>query len=138
VLLRRNTKIDLIARVPLFRSCSKKELGEIAGLADELDLEQGRTLISEGERGREFFVLVDGTVKVTKNGRKVRELGPGDWFGEIALISDVPRTATVVSTSPVRLLVVTDRAFQQLLQRTPSIAAKVLATLGERLGATSL
>ena len=131
--LKKNVKVDLIASVPLFAECSKAELSEIASIADELDLAEGATLIREDERGREFLIVVDGTVKVTKKGRKLNELGPGSWVGEIALIADVPRTATVVATSPVRLLVVTDRAFQQLIRKTPTIAAKVLQSLGERL-----
>ena len=131
--MRRDAKIDLIGKVPLFAGCSKKELGEIASLADELDLREGRTIIREGERGREFFVIVDGTVSVTRKGRKVASLAGGDFVGEIALISDVPRTATVVTTSPARVLVVTDRDFKGLVQRVPSIAVKVLAAVAERL-----
>ncbi|HEU0056210.1 MAG TPA: cyclic nucleotide-binding domain-containing protein [Gaiella sp.] len=131
--LRKNAKVELLQGVPLFSTCSKAELQRIASLADELDLAEGATLIREGERGREFLVVVDGTVRVTKNGKKVRELGSGDFIGEIALISDVPRTATVTATSPVRLLVVTDRAFRGLIEEMPSIATKVLQSLGERL-----
>ena len=131
--LRKNAKVDLLEAVPLFSSCSKAELQRIASLADELDLAEGATLIREGERGREFLVVVDGTVRVTKNGKKVRELGSGDFIGEIALVADVPRTATVTATSPVRLLVVTDRAFRGLLEQMPSIAKKVMQSRGERL-----
>src|SRR5512132_3094148 len=119
--LRKDTKVELLHAVPLFASCSKAELQRIASLADELDLGDGATLIREGERGREFLVVVDGTVTVTKRGKKIRDLGAGDFIGEIALISDVPRTATVTATSPVRLLVVTDRAFRGLIDEMPSI-----------------
>ena len=136
--LKKNAKVDLIAGVPLFAGCSKAELSEIASITDELDLPEGATLIREDERGREFLVVIDGTVKVTQKGRAVNELGPGSWVGEISLIADVPRTATVVATSPVRLLVITDRAFQQLIRKTPSIAAKVLQSVGERLHQSSL
>jgi CRP-like cAMP-binding protein len=138
VRLRKNAKVELLQGVPLFASCSKAELERIASLADELDLAEGATLIREGERGREFLVVVDGTVRVTKRGRTVRELGSGDFIGEIALISDVPRTATVTATSPVRLLVVTDRAFRGLIEEMPSIATKVLQSLGERLHADAV
>lgn len=131
--VRKNAKIDLLAKVPLFAGCSKADLQRIAEIADELDLGDGATLIREGERGREFLVIVDGTVKVTRKGRKLRDLSAGDFIGEIALVADVPRTATVTATSPVRLLVVTDRAFRGLLERTPSVATKVLQSLGERL-----
>ncbi len=131
--LHKDAKIDLLKNVPLFAGCSKTELQRIASLADELDLGDGATLIREGERGREFIVIAEGTVNVTRNGKQLRELGAGDFIGEIALVADVPRTATVTATSPVRLLVVTDRAFRGLLEQMPSIAKKVLQSLGERL-----
>ena len=131
--LHKDAKIDLLKNVPLFAGCSKTELQRIASLADELDLGDGTTLIREGERGREFIVIAEGTVNVTRNGKQLRELGAGDFIGEIALVADVPRTATVTATSPVRLLVVTDRAFRGLLEQMPSIAKKVLQSLGERL-----
>ena len=116
----------------------RPQLTEIAAIADELDLPKGATLIREGERGREFLIVIEGTARVTKDGRKLNDVGPGSFVGEIALIADVPRTATVTATAPVRLLVITDRAFQQLIRNTPSIAAKVLKALGERLQATAL
>jgi CRP-like cAMP-binding protein len=136
--LHKDAKMDLLKRVPLFAGCSKAELQRVASLADELDLAEGATLIREVERGREFIVVVDGTVRVTRKGKKVRDLGAGDFIGEIALVSDVPRTATVTATSPVRLLVVTDRAFRALIEQTPSIATKVLQSLGERLHADAV
>jgi CRP-like cAMP-binding protein len=138
VRLHKDAKIDLLKNVPLFAGCSKSELQRIASLADELDLADGATLIREGERGREFIVVASGTVRVTRNGKELRELGAGDFIGEIALVADVPRTATVTATSPVRLLVVTDRAFRGLLEQMPSIAKKVLQSLGERLHADAV
>lgn len=137
-MLRRNAKLELLSRVGLFQGCSKKELGQIATLADELDFGPDRPLIREGAPGREFFVLVDGTVKVVRRGRKIRDLGPGDWFGEIALIMESPRSATVVTTSPVRVLVVGQRAFRRLMRDTPSIQFKVLESLASRLAGESL
>ena len=136
--LHKDAKTDLLRNVPLFASCSKTELQRIASLADELDLADGATLIREGERGREFIVIAEGTVRVTRNGKQIRDLGAGDFIGEIALVADVPRTATVTATSPVRLLVVTDRAFRGLLEQMPSIAKKVLQSLGERLHADAV
>ena len=136
--LHKDAKIDLLKNVPLFAGCSKTELQRIASLADELDLGDGATLIREGERGREFIVIAEGTVRVTRNGKQLRDLGAGDFIGEIALVADVPRTATVTATSPVRLLVVTDRAFRGLLEQMPSIAKKVLQSLGERLHADAV
>ena len=136
--LHKDAKTDLLKNVPLFAGCSKSELQKIASLADELDLGEGATLIREGERGREFIVIAEGTVRVTRNGKQIRELGAGDFIGEIALVADVPRTATVTATSPVRLLVVTDRAFRGLLEQMPSLAKKVLQSLGERLHADAV
>jgi CRP/FNR family transcriptional regulator, cyclic AMP receptor protein len=134
-MLRRDAKVELLKRVPLFAGCSKKELGEIALLADEIDVDAGKVLTREGDSGREFFVLVDGAAEVRRKGRKVRTIGSGDFFGEIALVSDRPRTATVTSTAPARLLVVTDRDFGQLLRNMPSIQVKVLTALADRLAA---
>jgi CRP-like cAMP-binding protein len=131
--LAKNTKIDLLKRVPLFSGCSKSELGALAKTADELDLRDGTALTREGRPAREFFVLVDGTVTVTRKGKKIGDLGPGDWFGEIALLTDTPRTATVTATSPVLVLVVTDRAFRHVVKEMPSIALKVLDSVGDRL-----
>jgi len=128
-----NQKIDLIRRVPLFARCSKPELKEIAMLADEIDLRAGKELTRQGALGREFFVLLEGTADVKKDNRKVNTLGPGDFFGEIALVSREPRTATVISTSPVRALVITDRAFKALLKDVPSLSTKLLASLAARL-----
>jgi CRP-like cAMP-binding protein len=131
--LGRNAKIDLLKRVPLFAGCSKSELQKLAAVADEIDLRNGRELTREGRPGREFFVLIDGTVEVTQGSHKVGELAGGDWFGEIALLTNAPRTATVTATSPVRVLVITDRAFRQVVEVTPSIAVKILERVGERL-----
>jgi CRP/FNR family transcriptional regulator, cyclic AMP receptor protein len=133
VALRRDAKIELLKRVPLFNGCSKSELRELAKSADELDIREGTVLTREGRPGREFFVLIDGTARVTKAGKKITDLGAGDWFGEIALITNSPRTATVTATSPGDVLVITDRRFHSVVETMPSIALKVLATVGERL-----
>jgi CRP-like cAMP-binding protein len=134
-MLRRDAKIELLKRVPLFAECSKKELGEIALVADEIDVNKGKVLTREGDSAREFFVLVEGTADVRRKGRKVATMDSGDFFGEIALVSSRPRTATVTTTAPGRLLVVTDRAFAQLLQKMPSLQLKVLTALADRLAA---
>ncbi|MDP8911763.1 MAG: cyclic nucleotide-binding domain-containing protein [Actinomycetota bacterium] len=135
--LRKNAKVDLIKRVPLFAQCSRRELEEIAQIADELDFPEGKELTREGAPGREFFVLLEGTADVVQGSRKLRTVSGGDFFGEIALISKVPRTATVKTSSPVRALVVTDRAFRQLLERAPGIQLKVLQALAERVAPTT-
>jgi CRP/FNR family transcriptional regulator, cyclic AMP receptor protein len=134
-MLRRDAKIELLKAVPLFAGCSKKELGEIALAADEIDVEAGKVLTREGDSAREFFVIVEGAADVRRKGRKVATMDSGDFFGEIALVSSRPRTATVTATAPGRLLVVTDRAFQQLLQKMPSLQLKVLTALADRLAA---
>jgi CRP/FNR family cyclic AMP-dependent transcriptional regulator len=133
VRLGRNAKIELLKRVPLFAGCSKRELKELALNADEAYFREGTALTREGRPGREFIVLVDGTARVTREGHTLAELGAGDWFGEIALVKKVPRTATVTATTPVRVLVVTDREFRHVVEEMPSIALKVLASVGDRL-----
>jgi CRP/FNR family transcriptional regulator, cyclic AMP receptor protein len=131
--LRRDAKVELLKKVPLFADCSKAELRELAKSADELDLREGTVLTREGRPGREFFVLIDGTVKVTKDGKKVAELKGGDWLGEISLLTEKPRTATVTATSPVDVLVITDRRFRSVVETMPSIALKVLSRVSDRL-----
>ncbi len=132
--LRANAKLDLIKRIPLFEHCSKKDLQHIAGIADELDLRAGKVLIREGERGREFFVLVSGEAEVRRKGRKIATVGPGDFVGEMALLSKAPRNATVTALTPVDVLVITDRAFLDLMDKTPDLWHKVARALAERLG----
>lgn len=131
--LRRNAKVELLRGVPLFAGCSDRELGQISALGDELHQPVGTQLIVEGAKGREFFVLVHGTVEARRKGRRVCTFGSGDFFGEIALLTESPRTATVTVLTPVRLLVISGQSFRRLLADTPSIQGKVLAALAERL-----
>jgi CRP-like cAMP-binding protein len=136
--LRKDAKTELISLVPLFAHCSKRELAMVAGIADEIDLADGKELTREGAPAREFFVLVDGTADVLKKGKRINKLKSGDFFGEIALVHDSPRTATVKATSPVRALVVTERNFKRLLEESPEIQRKVLSALAERLAPATL
>jgi|SRR5436190_3266404 len=136
--IRRDEKADLIKKVPLFSRCSRKDLASVSAIADEIDLPAGQELTRQGELGREFFVLVDGTADVTKDGTKVNALGPGDFFGEIALVAQMPRTATVVATSPVRALVMRDQEFRGLMKDSPEVQLKILEALAERLAPDSL
>ena len=129
----KSKKVGLIKNVPLFSKLSRKELEALASVADEMDLPEGKTLTREGERGREFFVLLKGTADVHQSGERIATLGEGDFLGEIALVTRLPRTATVTTTSPVRTLVITDRDFSALLKRSPEIGQGVLEALGERL-----
>lgn len=128
-----NAKVDLLKSVPLFAGCTKSELKQLASSTDEVDLREGYVLVREGRPGREFFVLVDGDVRVTVEDKKIADLAGGDWFGEIALLTKVPRTATITATSDVRALVLTDRSFRRVVETMPSIALKVLASVGDRL-----
>ena len=131
--LHKDQKVDAIKHVPLFAKLSKKALQEVASVADELDFDSGKTLTREGERGREFFVLLDGAAEVRRKNKRIATLGKGDFLGEIALVTKLPRTATVTTTSPVRALVITDRDFSSLIRRSPVVGQGVLEALGERL-----
>ena len=132
-MLRKDAKIELLKRVPLFESCSKSELAAIARIADEISVPAGRDLTKEGAPGREFVVLVEGAAEVRRKGKVINQLGDGDFLGEIALVADVPRTATVTTTWPSRLLLLTDRAFRSLLRESPSLQTKVLSALASRV-----
>jgi CRP-like cAMP-binding protein len=131
--LRRDAKVDGLSGVPLFAHCSKKELRQIATIADELDLPVGRVLCREGHLGRQFFLILDGTVEVTRGGRKVASIGAGEVVGEASLVSRLPRNATVTVTEPARALVVTSRDFTQLLEVSPMIQGKVARALADRV-----
>ena len=136
--LGRNQKVDLIRAVPLFTHCTRAELAEVTKIADEIDVPEGKELMREGDRGREFFVLLEGNASVHQGGRKVNTLGPGDFFGEIALVSQSPRTATVTTTTPARLLVITASSFRSLLDHQPRIQLRVLEALADRLAPSAL
>jgi CRP/FNR family transcriptional regulator, cyclic AMP receptor protein len=131
--LRASAKEQLIKTVPLFSHCSRAEIAALAGEADELTLPEGKELTRQGERGREFMVIVDGGAKVERDGTLVNELGPNDFLGEIALLSDVPRTATVTTTSETTILVLTDRAFRRVADKIPSVHESLIAALTARL-----
>jgi CRP-like cAMP-binding protein len=135
VLFPHDTKAEALGRAPLFRDLSKHELGELAKATEDLEVEAGKVLTREGDLGREFFVIVEGEVSVTKDGEEIRRLGPGDFFGEIALVyEDARRTATVTAATPLRFFVLTRQSFRSLLERQPEIEEKVMRVLEERLG----
>ena len=136
--LTKNSKVEAIKRAPLFSQCSKRDLEEIARIADEIDLREGKEMTREGAPGREFFVLLEGTADVRRKNRKVASMKAGDFFGEIALVSRKPRTATVVATSPVHALVVTEQSFRGLMAHQPQIQLKVLQALAARVAGDSL
>ncbi len=136
--LAKNAKVNAITSVPLFARCSRQEIAEVASIADEVDVKAGKVLTQEGESGREFFVLVKGAADVRRGGRKVNTLEPGDFFGEIALVSRSPRTATVTATADSQLLVITATAFRALLDHSPRIQLRVLEALADRLAPSAL
>ena len=131
------TKADALARCPFFQGLSRGDLLKLAKITEDLEVDEGRALTREGQSGSEFFVIIDGEVGVSKDGQEIRTLGPGDFFGEIALLEDTPRTATVTAKTPLRFFVLTRQAFRSLLAHQPELEQKVLAALQERVQATS-
>ena len=127
------TTEELLARVPLFAGLSKKELGHVADIATRLELSAGKELTRQGERGREFIVILDGEVEVRIDGDPIKTLGAGDFIGEIALLEERPRTATVVANSQVSVDVIGRPAFMALIADQPAIAQQLLATMAESL-----
>lgn len=132
----KNAKVELLRGVPLFSACSGRELARIASLADEIDVPTGKVLTREGDPGREFFVVVEGRARVTVGDRgRLAPLGPGGSFGEMSLIDQGPRSATVEAETDMHLLVLDSRNFSSLLEEVPSVARKVLAAMAGRLRA---
>ncbi len=127
--------LEQLAAVPLLSGCSRADLRRIERASDQVQVESGRVLCTEGELGREAFVLLSGGAEVRRDGEVVAELGPGDWVGELALLDGGPRTATVTTTAPSDLLVLTRGAFNGVLDEVPTIAHKLLVTLARRLRA---
>jgi CRP/FNR family cyclic AMP-dependent transcriptional regulator len=128
-----DSKVKALARAPLFEGLSRSELEELAKVTEDLDDEAGRVLCREGESAREFFVIIDGDVGVTKGGEEIRTLSSGDFFGEIGLLEDVPRTATVTARTPIRYFVLTRQSFRSLLDRQPEIERKVMRAFADRV-----
>lgn len=137
MLFSHDTKADALGACPFFAGLSRSELLELAKISEDLEVDAGKALTREGKSGSEFFVIVDGEVSVTKDGQEIRTLGSGDFFGEIALLEDTPRTATVTAKTPLRFFVLTRQAFRSLLAHQPELEQKVLAALEERVRATS-
>lgn len=125
--------LDHLAKVPLFASLGKKQLQQVAKLSTELPVEAGRELVDQGRLGQEFFLILEGTATVKRNGRKVATLGPGQYFGELSLLDRGPRSASVVADTKMDLLVLSTREFGGLLDEVPGIAPKILATMAQRL-----
>jgi CRP-like cAMP-binding protein len=123
----------LLHNVWLFEQCNARELSELDGAMTELDVPDGRVLARQGDVGREFVVIVDGKAEVTRNGTTIAVLGSGDFFGEMSLLDHQPRTATVTTVAPARILVMTVASFNSLIATMPSVDRKMLAVLAHRL-----
>jgi len=132
-LFSQDTKVQALKRVPLFEDLSRKELTELAKVSDDLEVEPGKELTKEGETGQEFFVIVEGEIEVTSKGKRVALRGGGEFVGEIALLEDTPRTATVTATTPVRLFVLTRQDFRSLVDENRSVEQKVMRALARRV-----
>jgi CRP/FNR family cyclic AMP-dependent transcriptional regulator len=124
--------VETLATVPLFSACSKKELQMVAKSADHLTVAPGKAVVSEGAAGAEFFVILDGRARVERHGREVATLGPGAFFGDLALLDRAPRNASVIADSDLELAKLGQRAFDELLE-LPGFSKKLLAGLARRL-----
>jgi CRP-like cAMP-binding protein len=124
---------DHLAAVPLFSALTKPDLREVLQAADEIEVEPGRELTTEGRVGHEFFMILEGQADVRRGGESIRTLNPGDYFGELALLDHGPRSATVVAKTPMKLLVLGQREFGGLVENVPGLAAKLLPGLAHRL-----
>jgi CRP-like cAMP-binding protein len=118
--------------IPLFSSLSRRELQEVASHADEVEVGDGRQLMGQGELAYELFVIEEGFAQVFHDGKWIAELGPGDFAGEMGTLARAPRSASVIATTPMRLIVMTDRAFREINQRMPALAEQIRAMVEER------
>ena len=138
MIVRRDEKVRLISRVPLFAACSRAELARIAAITTQVEFPKGDVLFREGEPAQDFFVLVEGSADVRARKRHVATLKRGDFAGEIALLTDAPRTATVTATAPVTALKANRKGFSELLKTSPGIQQKLLNALAARVAADSV
>jgi CRP-like cAMP-binding protein len=132
---KRDAFIDHLANVPLFAACSKKDLQQVAKRAEDVKVEPGKVLVSEGSAGAEFFVILEGEASVARHGQQVATLKGGDFFGDLALLDRAPRNATITATTPMELIVLGQREFSALIDEVPGFAHKLLAGLARRLRA---
>ena len=128
-----DTKAESLARAPLFSELSKDELAQLAKATEDLDVDAGRVLTREGELAQEFFVIIEGDAEVTKGDQHLQDLSNGDFFGEIALIVDIPRTATVTAKTPLRFFVLSRQSFWSMLDQMPGVERKILRALARRV-----
>jgi CRP-like cAMP-binding protein len=129
----RDEKLDLLHRIPLFSGFDNRRLERLGMLADGVDVPAGKVLMRQGDTGVDMMIIVSGSVSVERDGNRLNTLGPGDFFGEIALLDGGPRTATVTSEEPTRLLVITHRDFHSMMDEFPEVADQVLNALANRV-----
>jgi CRP/FNR family transcriptional regulator, cyclic AMP receptor protein len=132
-LFNQDTKVQALKRVPLFADLSKKELAQLAKVSEDLEVPAGDVLCREGDTGQEFFVIVDGKTAITSKGKPVAARGGGDFVGEIALLEDTKRTATVTAETPLRVFVLTRQDFRRLVDANRSVEQKVMRALARRV-----
>jgi CRP/FNR family transcriptional regulator, cyclic AMP receptor protein len=135
---RRDASVDLLANVPLFSACSRKELQQLAKLAQDIHVEAGHVVVREGAAGAEFFAIVAGEADVTRHGKLVATLGPGAFFGDLALLDKAPRNATVTARTSMDLIVLGQREFGSILDDSPAFVRKLLVGLAHRLRESDL
>ncbi|MGB3410026.1 MAG: cyclic nucleotide-binding domain-containing protein [Microthrixaceae bacterium] len=126
-------RLEKIRSISIFAGCTTKELEEIDRLADEVSIEAGRTIIRQGELGQEFAMIVSGEADIVKDGVTVATIGPGSYFGEVALLDAVARTASVVAKTDLKLEVIDRRGFNTLLDDLPQLSRSMLRGLARRI-----
>jgi CRP/FNR family cyclic AMP-dependent transcriptional regulator len=131
-------KIDALGRVPLFAGCSRKDLEFLITRTDEVDVPAGQTLIKQGSPGDTFYLLLDGQASVQVDGRDRPQLGAGSFFGEISILDRGPATATVVTSTPARLMVMSHAQFRDAIKANDQLLAQVMSVMAERLRRDSL
>ncbi|HXW33028.1 MAG TPA: cyclic nucleotide-binding domain-containing protein [Acidimicrobiales bacterium] len=131
----RNKNVTHLQNVAIFSTCTTRELSQIERAADEEQVEAGNAIVSEGEEGRKFYLILQGEATVSRDGKKLTKLGPGQYFGELALLDRAPRNATVTAATPMTLLVLGDREFSAVLDQWPGVAHKLLMQMAARLRA---
>jgi len=126
-------KIELLRGVPLFANLDERELAEVGRHADEVSVGAGQELVVQDTAGNSFYVIIEGSADVIRDGHMLAELGAGDFLGEMALLEDLPRSATVITTAPTRVLEMHRRDFSSVLDEAPHLARKMLSTMAHRL-----
>jgi CRP-like cAMP-binding protein len=130
---RRSSVTDHIAAVPMFFACTRRELHSVSKLTTQRDVEAGKVLITENQPGQEFMIVLAGNAVASKGGVEIATFGPGDYFGEVALLDPGLRTATVVATTPMTLAVVSPSEFSQMLEEVPALSRKIMRGLARRI-----